>query len=127
MPNDPKVASTMFRWGNWDTVTNSVHFDPLEVPSLLSVYANALPLTSLLLPPSLYRNGKPTWWGSQPWPAIGPEVTGGDVPNTGGHAYKIPARLCYENTSKTSGVLNFNANACYANVPPPKPMTININ
>lgn len=126
MPNDPKVASTMFRWGNWDTVTQTSHFDAAEVPSGISPYKNALP-ASQTLPASLYRSGKPTWWGSQPWPAIGPDVTGGDVAGTGGHMYKIPARLCYENTSKTSGVLNFNANACYANVPPPKPMSININ
>jgi hypothetical protein len=45
------------------------------------------------LPPSLYLSGKPPWWGSQPFPAIGPDVTGG--PRPGGHSYSIPAQACY--------------------------------
>jgi hypothetical protein len=46
-------------------------------------------------------------------------VTGGDNPNVGGHAYKIPAQLCYESsTQDASGMLiNFNANRCYAAAP----------
>ena len=34
-----------------------------------------------------------------PWPAIGPDVTGGSAPDgAGGFSYPIPAQLCYENT-----------------------------
>src|SRR5205809_6767610 len=51
-------------------------------------------------------------YGTMLWPAIGPDVTGGQDP--AGHAYKIPARVCYDNTSKDSnGILIFNANICY--------------
>jgi hypothetical protein len=35
------------------------------------------------------------------------------VSNVGGHAHKIPARVCYESTSATGGVLDFDGNACY--------------
>jgi hypothetical protein len=122
MPNDPKVGSTMMRWGNWDTVNNATRFNAAEVPSGISPYANAVP-SSQALPASFYRSSRPSWWGNMPWPAIGPDVSGGDVSGTGGHVYKIPARLCYENTSKTNGVLNFNANNCYAGLPRPKPPT----
>ncbi|MGB9103573.1 MAG: hypothetical protein WCC59_02335, partial [Terriglobales bacterium] len=47
---------------------------------------------------------------------IGPDVTGGDSPNVGGHAYKIPAQLCYENSAQDANgyLINFNADLCYA-------------
>jgi hypothetical protein len=35
-----------------------------------------------------------------------------------GHVYKIPAQLCYENTPKTNGILNFNAADCYPSTGP---------
>jgi hypothetical protein len=65
------------------------------------------------LPASLYLSGKPAWFGDVAWPPIGPDVTGGTVTGYGGHANKIPARLCYEKTAKTNNVLNFNAANCY--------------
>ena len=45
------------------------------------------------LPASLYLSGKPEWWGSLPFPATGPDVTGG--PGPGGHSYGNPAQSCY--------------------------------
>ena len=45
------------------------------------------------LPPSFYLTGKPAWWGSMPFPATGPDVTGGIGP--GGHSYGNPAQACY--------------------------------
>jgi len=52
-----------------------------------------------------------------PWPAIGPDVTGGQDP--AGHAYKIPAQVCYENSPQNAdGTLIFNAGNCYGNTSP---------
>src|SRR4051812_43238399 len=116
---DNLVKSTLFRWANYDTVTQTVRTAAAEVPSALPQYANPVPPTSTL-PPSLYLNAKPAWWtASIPWPAVGPDVTGGSGP--GGHAYNIPARLCYDSTPKVAGILNFNADNCYhvASVSPP--------
>jgi hypothetical protein len=118
---DPYVASTLMRWGNYDTVTGAVRWDTSEVPSGISPYGNPVP-SSQNLPSSFYLSSKPSWWGTPwgnpPWPAIGPDVTGG--PGPGGHSYDIPAKLCYENTSKDSnGILNFNADNCYSSSPAP--------
>lgn len=124
--DDPKVASTAMRWGNYDVVTGT-RFNASEVPSSLGLYANSVP-SSNTLPASLYLTAKPTWFGSVQWPATGPDVSGGDVADTSGHAHKIPARLCYENTSNSNGILNFNGNTCYGDtsgrvgtVPTPAP------
>ena len=119
--DDPLVAATILRWGNYDVVTATSRFDASEVPSGLSQYANAVP-PNQTLPASFYLPGKPVWWGSTAWPAIGPDVVGGNVPNLGGHVFKIPARTCYENTAKSGAMLtSFNANNCYGvtSVPPP--------
>ena len=110
IPNDPLVKATMMRWGNYDTVHAAAQWTASEVPSSLSQFSNAVP-GNQGLPNSLYLSAKPSWWGTARWPAIGPDVTGGQDPT--GHAYKIPARACYDNTSKTGGILNFNAVTCY--------------
>ena len=104
---------TVLRWGNYDTASGASRFVASEVPSSLGQYPNPVPSTQVL-PASFYLSGKPSWWGSAaPWPAIGPDVTGGAVANVGGHVHKIPAQLCYELTSKTGGILNFDAANCY--------------
>jgi hypothetical protein len=58
-----------------------------------------------------------------PWPAIGPDVTGGNAshialdPAQRDHVYLIPAAHCYFNVMggavSGSGALMFNANSCY--------------
>ena len=112
------------RWGNYDTVNNAARFVASEVPTGLSLYANPLP-GSQVLPASLRLVSRPgfwaTPWGTPPWPAIGPDVSGGNVPGLGGHANNIPAQLCYANSPIDSGypgaadrgVLLFNATRCY--------------
>jgi hypothetical protein len=57
--NDPQVAGSVFLNGNWDSVNKSV------------VWNGA----ATTLPPSLYRSGKPPWWGARPWPAVGPDLS----------------------------------------------------
>lgn len=120
--NDILVRATTMRWGNYDTINNAARFIPLEVPNLLSKYANAIP-GSQALPPSLYLPSSPSWWvtpwGTPPWPAIGPDVTGGNLPGVSGHANAIPALLCYTNSPidtkyGSSNVLLFNGSACYS-------------
>jgi hypothetical protein len=121
VPDDPQVRATLMRWGNYDTVTGDVRWDPTEVPSGLFAFPNPLP-ASQTLPASFYRSGPPSFWstpwGAPPWPPIGPDVTAGDIAGWGGHANKIPARLCYENTARTNNILNFSAANCYLSGPP---------
>ena len=110
--NDTLVRSTLLRWGNYDTVTGSARFLSSEIPttSVPFIHGNAVPATQSL-PASFYLNAKPNWWGAMPWPAIGPDVTGGNL--LAGHAFAIPAQLCYNVGTFTSGILNFNATNCY--------------
>ena len=122
-PPDPNVATTVMRWGNYDTVNASVRFVGSEVPSGLPQYANAVP-ASEGLPASFYLSSQPSWWSfpngtSTPYPAIGPDVTGGNLPNVGGYAYMNPAENCYANvmggpSNGTGGALNFSADNCYS-------------
>jgi len=132
VPNDTNVARTVMLWGNYDTVTAAVRWcgnssDPgwgttcgsaSEVPSTIPNYANPVPSTTTL-PPSFYLAAKPSWWpSSKPWPAIGPDVTGGNLSGFAGHAYSIPAADCYSSVmggtaTGTGNVLSFNAANCY--------------
>jgi len=69
-----------------------------------------------VLPLSFYLADKPAWWGRLPFPAIGPDVTGGAGP--GGHSYGNPAEVCYTRIMGGSdggagSPLNFNAGRCY--------------
>jgi hypothetical protein len=117
LASDPMVATTLMRWGNYDVVNNAVRWVSGEVPSGVSPYGSAVP-ASQTLPASFYLNGKPAWFGSVAWPAIGPEVTGGNISGVAGHANMNPAMACYRNTMHgpadgSGSVLNFNADACY--------------
>jgi hypothetical protein len=130
-PDDPRVRETMMRWGNYDTVTGTVRFVGSEVPADLTNFANSIP-TSQAMPVSFYRSSTPSWWstpwGTPPWPGVGPDVTGGDVAGYAGHVWKIPARLCYENSPSDTAyagtnVRQFNASDCYgsSSTAPPAP------
>jgi hypothetical protein len=72
---------------------------------------------SQILPASFYLSGKPVWWRSSSFPAIGPDVKAGTGP--GFHNLGIPAQNCY--LKIMGGVdggqgspLLFNAGNCYA-------------
>ena len=133
---DPNVELTLLRWGNWDAITNGTKWDTSEVPSSLSgaqsPYSNPVP-GSQTLPASFYYSTKPAWWPSaKSWPPIGPDVSGGNISGTGGHAFTIPAQDCFVNVMKakadgTGPVASFNADACYPgsggspNPPPSNP------
>jgi hypothetical protein len=126
-PNDGLVRKTLMRWGNYDTVNASNQFNASEVPSTISPYGNAVP-NSQSLPPSFYLSSAPSWWGTVAWPAIGPDVSGGNLSGVAGHANLIPAGNCYLNVmggpaDGSGSALTFNANNCYTNLPPPNPPT----
>ena len=126
IPADSLVRKTLMRWGNFDTVNNSVQWNSSEIPSGLIQYANAVP-ASQNLPASFFLPAKPNFWGTMPWPAIGPDVKGGTGP--GGYAYAIPAQHCYTNSPIDSNygsnnVLLFNANACYSQSAPTAPKNL---
>ena len=115
---DPLVVSTLMRWGNYDTANGAARFDASEVPSGIGKYANAVP-SSQSLPASFYLAGKPAWWpASTPWPAIGPDVTTGNIAGLNGHANTIPAEDCFRTTmggpaDGSGNVLTFSASTCY--------------
>jgi hypothetical protein len=118
VPDDPNTARTLMRWGNWDVVNNAARFQASEVPSDITSFANPVPADTTL-PPSFYLTSRPVWWpAAKPWPAIGPDVTGGNLPNVAGHAYSIPAQDCYNNVimgpaDGGGDVLPFNPSVCY--------------
>jgi hypothetical protein len=125
--DDPKVAQSLMRWGNYDTVTQEAHWDPSEVPSGIGFLANPLPADHRL-PASFYLSGKPSWWGAMPWPAIGPDVTGGNDPS--GHVYANPAETAYKNAPRDDSypvdevgnrILVFNAKRFYYPAAPSVP------
>ena len=122
--DDTKVRSTLMRWGNYDVANGAVRWDATEAsPSAVTyIAAQAVP-ASHTLPASFYLTGQPAWWRSMPYPAVGPEVTGGQGP--GGFAYNNPAADCYFSVmggpvDGSGSVLDFDADNCYAGgVDPP--------
>jgi hypothetical protein len=100
-----KAFSTVFMHGNYTYANSTIS------------WSGALTHT---LPASFYLSAQPSWWSNSiPYPAIGPDVTGG--PGGNGHAYMIPAQRCYITTmggvnGATGSPLTFNANTCYAAV-----------
>lgn len=123
-PDDALVETTLMRWGNYDTVNNANRFDSAEVPDGLSLYANPVPADQQL-PASFYLSAKPSWWGSIPWPAVGPDVTGGNVGQCSGGTMNMNAALnvsqCTGGGSLTASVSGGRVNAnpamrCYLTI-----------
>ncbi len=69
---DPQVAATVIRDGNFDYVTNQVHWDN----------------TPQTIPDSLYLASKPAFFGSLPWPWVDPTGTA--------RLYALPARARFD-------------------------------
>jgi hypothetical protein len=126
---DPKVFSTLMRWGNWDVVTNGAKWDsneasPAAVPyvsaNFTSAYFGSLPHT---LPASLYYNSKPPWWpAGKAWPPVGPDVSGGNLGTCTGTYAGVQATSATQCTGGTlssqwaAHVSSIPAQDCYLNV-----------
>jgi len=119
VPDDTLVRDTLMRWGNYDVVTGDSRWEDTEVPAGIDHYPNPVP-ASHALPASFFLSSQPAWWattwGTPPWPAIGPDVTGEGGP--GSHVADIPAKLCFDNTGADPAyapdpVLLFDASDCY--------------
>jgi hypothetical protein len=95
--------NTLFIHGDYASATNAV------------TWASGVTHT---LPASFYLSSAPSWWGSVPWPAIGPDVVSGIRSDSYGYANKIPAQVCYESMGGTDGtgspLTTFNAATCYS-------------
>jgi len=134
LPGDQTLVNgSSMRWGNWDVVNNSAQFNTAEVPSSFSVLPNAIPTTACTsgttCPPSFYYTSRPSWWAASiPFPAIGEDVTGGNVGqctgtlNTAGHMSGTAATAAGQCTGTSitaawGGHINaIPAMACYLNV-----------
>jgi len=83
IPLDSVVGTSMLRWGNWDAFNGSTRWNTSEVPSGISAYPNSVPTSCTSggsCPPSFYLSSRPSWWSSSiPFPAIGPDVSNGNV------------------------------------------------
>jgi hypothetical protein len=91
---DPKVKTTLMRWGTFDYQNNAARWESGEIPGGVPVPADHV------LPGSLYLAAKPAWWcDSIPWPPIGPDITGltNDVPAK----RRYEGRLCQSNAVRT--------------------------
>lgn len=136
VPNDTLVGTTLMRWGNYDIATGAVRWcgnssdtgwsttcaSTSEVPTGASTYPNTVPTlgdTGGAMPASFYLSARPSWFGSTPWPAIGPEVTSGNLGvcsgtiNTSGHYSGMPAMASSQctGTSLTASAWAGHANA----------------
>jgi len=146
---DPKAVSTLMRWANYDVVTSGTRFDASEASPAAVPYVNSNFSSSYFsslshgLPASLYRSSTPSWWPSgKSWPAIGPDVSNGNVgictgtysgsegttdsqcsggsltAEWGSHVTSIPAQDCYLNVMHgqpdgAGNALSFDASQCY--------------
>jgi hypothetical protein len=121
-PNsDPGVRNSLMRWGNYDTFNAAVQWSSTESSpgAVANINANSTPATHTL-PSSFYLSSTPSFFGSTPFPAIGPDVSGGSGP--GGYAYAIPSANCAFNimsmpSDGSGSVLAFDANTCYYSSP----------
>ena len=74
-PEDNRLPyTTALLHGNYDYASDSVKWDPA--------------ISDHVLPASLYLPAKPAWWGTMPWPPIGPDVNP--------MANEIPAQVRFE-------------------------------
>jgi hypothetical protein len=132
-PSDSLVLPSLLRWGNYSICTGDAHcnttssaiFSSADNPTSLTGNAapyNNLASPSTTLPASFFLpGGTPTWFNTcatwttfptscatvqiSPFPAIGPDVTGGRA-DAAGHAYDVPAAVAFTNLPIDSAYQN---------------------
>lgn len=82
---DAQATSTTLRDGNYDFVSNKVHWHGIGGSG---VNNGLTPPANSNLPASLYLTGKPAFFGSNPWPWVDPQSTG--------RVYTLPARARFD-------------------------------
>jgi hypothetical protein len=91
--NDPVLLQTQYRWANWNAFNNATVFNTSEVPSSApgGVLNQPVPTSTCTnnftvgCPASFYYISRPGWWASSvPFPAIGADVSGGNIGQCGG-------------------------------------------
>ena len=124
---DKCTTTGLMRWGNYDVVNAANRFVSGEVPSGLAQFANAVPSNNNL-PASFFLSTKPAFWQSEPFPPIGPDVTGGNLGRCSGGTYA--GSLATKSSQCTGGSLVTDANGeansipafdCFLNVMGGKP------
>jgi hypothetical protein len=93
LPNDLLTITSTLRWGNYDTVNNSVQWNSSEVPTGDPNFPNITPLSNAF-PASLYDGfttahsscgtglnfwKNPATGTCPPYPSVGPDVSNGDI------------------------------------------------
>jgi len=75
---DTQVPATLLRHYNYDYVTDSATLCTSDNGANYCQGGD----TDTSIPNSLYLTAQPSWWGTQPWPPIGPDVSGyyNDIP-----------------------------------------------
>ena len=100
IPGDTLGLGTVLRYWNWDSVNGSTQCNNSEVPTGAPVYPNSVPSPGCggSYPASFYYSSRPSWWPSTiSFPAMGPDVTGGNLgqclgtPNAVGQYALVPA------------------------------------
>jgi hypothetical protein len=132
IPSDPLGASTLMRWGNYDVVNTAVlECTAVSTPiaaCLADERADAattypgLASPSTTFPASFYLSSRPSWYSNSiPFPAIGPDVSSGNVGvcsgtlNTTGH---FSGEAALQNSQCTGTTLTTSAWGGHANAIP---------
>ncbi len=96
VPVDTLASSSAMLWGNYDVVTAAVRWcgnssdtgwvttcaSTSEVPTAALLYANPVPTkgdTGAALPASFFLSSAPSWFGTNAFPAIGPDISSGTI------------------------------------------------
>jgi len=92
-PGDPQVLASLVHCGNYSFASSAGNnlqagFSGAPLPGVDASCSAAIPA-------SLYLTSKPTWFGTCPWPPIGPDVSG--------FVTDIPAKRMREHGSYTYG------------------------
>lgn len=126
IPVDEMVIPTTMRWANYDAFNAATQYTATDSGNTVPVWPNYAPPTSCTsgsptCPASFYLSSRPSWWKSSiPFPAIGPDVSSGNVgqctgtANTSGQFAKVAAT----NSSQCTGTSLTSAWAGHVNAIP---------